>query len=270
MPYGSVSLQGTMSSLNSQFGHKGGSLFRQLSNQKPPLVPTQEQRIEAAKQLREFQNAQVQRILLQRKLSQQNSKLSENSVILSVPQVSRLISPQTSRLLTAQNSALTQGNSFHSTGTAPSGMVPVQQSSNVLRPPPGLSHPSEAAHTLNTQQLPSEPMYDPDQLIQEDDKSFLADNELLISRLLDDDDEEVDDVEVPSSLDVRFESMSPELSLDPSAAPFVGKSSAPSMVQAAFPKTEIATGDAWQSGPSDLLKGSSPVRMKGVYGGSVW
>jgi len=76
---------------------------------KPLPVPTQEQRNEAAQQLREFQNAQIQRLLLQKKLAQ------------------NLNSPSNSIGLAYSLSASGMGSSRV----------------KVLRPPPGLNQPSD-------------------------------------------------------------------------------------------------------------------------------
>jgi len=247
-PYGAV-LQGPpppVLELNSQLGRQG-ILSLPLPLPKAFPVPTQEQRNEAAKQLREFQNVQIQRLLLQRKLSQNSNG-------------SRLFttSPLSSRLIS--------GSSFHSAGTA----SPVSgQRIKVLRPPPGLSHPSEVRPPPGLTH-PSEVRYNPVQQNQ-DDKAFLTDNELFLSKLLDDDDED-DDVEVPSPSPIGIESMSPESSLDPSAAPFVSSAKVCSTqsVTCPFPKPKDVKADTWQSSPSELLRENSPLRIKGVYGGSVW
>lgn len=202
-----------------------------------PLVPTQEQRNEAAKQLREFQNAQIQRLLRQRQLSQNSTdnRLSVNS--------------------TAQSTGLLHSGSFHSAGNPFSALSPDQQN-KVLKPPPGLVHPSDTQTPCNSD------------LHIQNDKGFLSDNELFLSKLLDDEEDDVK-VKSPSSLRIETCSMPPESSLDPSAAPFISLNvgSAPH-----FPKSEKEKGDAWQPGPGEVsLNSNSPARMmKGVYGGSVW
>ena len=117
-----------------------------------------------------------------------------------------------------------------------------------MRPPPGLSHPTT---DVQPNEMP---------LVQ-DDQAFLADNELLLSKLLDDDDDE-DDAPAPTPVDLGID-LSAEPSLNPSAAPFVSSA----IVESVQEGTKEEKGDAWQqSGP----RVSSPVGMKGVYGGSVW
>jgi hypothetical protein len=206
-----------------------------------PLVPTQEQRNEAAKQLREFQNAQIQRLLRQRQLSQNwnDNSLSANS--------------------TAQSIGLLHGGSFHSVGNSFSALS-LSQQNKVLKPPPGLVHPSDTQTSCHSD------------LHNQNDTGFLTDNELFLSKLLDD---EEDDVKVKASSSVRIEtrSMSPESSLDPSAAPFVSLNVASTQQSInLFPKSKKEKGDAWQSSPGEVsLNSNSPTRMmKGVYGGSVW
>ena len=220
--------------LNTPLSHNGP-----LFAQKALPVPTQEQRNEAAKQLREFQNAQIQRLLLQKKLSQNSC------------------APAPQAQLSHQSSTLTSGGSFHS--VANSSTASAGHRTKVLRPPPGLSHPAE------------EEVVPPSIPNLEEDKAFLADNELLLSKLLEDDEDDADDMKAPPSLQVAIEAMSPESSLDPSAAPFVsaGRVTSPS-THAVAPKDD--KGDGWQSPTTtELLKEGSPVSsMKGVYGGSVW
>lgn len=206
-----------------------------------PLVPTQEQRNDAAKQLREFQNAQIQRLLRHRQISQNwnDNSLSANS--------------------TAQGIGLLHGGSFHSVGDSFCALS-LSQQNKVLKPPPGLVHPSDT-------QTPCQ-----SDLHNQNDTGFLTDNELFLSKLLDD---EEDDVKVKASSSVRIEtrSMSPESSLDPSAAPFVSLNVASAQRSInLFPKSEKEKGDAWQSSPGEVtLNSNSPTRMmKGVYGGSVW
>ena len=210
-----------------------------------PLVPTQEQRNEAAKQLREFQNAQIQRLLRQRQLSQNwnDNSLSANS--------------------TAQSIGLLHSGSFHSVGNSVGNSfsaLSLSQQNKVLKPPPGLVHPSDS-------QTPCQ-----SDLHNQNDTVFLTDNELFLSKLLDD---EEDDVKVKASPSVRLEtrSMSLESSLDPSAAPFVSLSVASTQQSInLFPKSEKEKGDAWKSSHGEVsLNSKSPTRMmKGVYGGSVW
>eukprot|EP00581_Thalassiosira_minuscula_P018723 CAMPEP_0183714014 /NCGR_PEP_ID=MMETSP0737-20130205/8722_1 /TAXON_ID=385413 /ORGANISM="Thalassiosira miniscula, Strain CCMP1093" /LENGTH=768 /DNA_ID=CAMNT_0025942919 /DNA_START=249 /DNA_END=2552 /DNA_ORIENTATION=- len=211
----------------------------QLDHTKALPVPTQKQRNEASKQLRDFQNAQIQRLLLQRKLSQ-------------ISNVSRPSAPS------PVGSGLLSGSSFHSDGAVP---AVSGQNIKVLRPPPGLSHPSSETPIDSLQPT-------------QDDKAFLTDNELFLSKLLDDDEEEGENVEVPSSLLIDIGAMSPEPSLDPSAAPFVssGKvfSTNEPSAKCLFPNSKEGEKDAWQSSSNGLLKETSPLRIKGVYGGSVW
>jgi hypothetical protein len=199
-----------------------------LQHQKSLPVPTQEQRNEAAKQLREFQNAQIQRLLLQRKLHQ----------------VWCAGHP-------AETSAPLRSGSSHS-GDSSSSTIAVERRNKVLKPPPGLALPSDP-------QLP---------LINQDDKNFLTDNELFLTKLLDD---EEDDAVNKTPRQHRIRSSSPESSLDPTAVEFFSmKAVRAQQAKAASPNMQ--EGDAWQSGPGDLsLNSNSPIRMmKGVYGGSVW
>jgi hypothetical protein len=193
-----------------------------MQHQKALPVPTQEQRNEAARQLREFQNAQIQRLLLQRKLSQAWSDQRPN-----------------------ESSTTLRGGSFHSA-------VSVGGRNKVLKPPPGLSHPSETQPPCNNQ----------------DDKIFLTENELFLTKLLDDEEDEMAD---PPPRQNQFRP-SPESGLDPTAVEFVSVTAVRSAITSPYPNTEKQEGDAWQSGPGDLsLNSNSPTRMmKGVYGGSVW
>lgn len=205
-----------------------------------PLVPTQEQRNEAAKQLREFQNAQIQRLLRQRQLAKNWSGegLSSNSAA-----ESGLLGVGSSNSVWNSSSALSLG-----------------QQSKVPKPPPGLVHPSENQTSCNLC------------LNNQNEKGFLTDNELFLSKLLDDEDDDVK-VQPLSSVRISPRPVSTESSLDPSAAPFVSSSIGSALQSITLlSKPEIDTGDAWQSIPGDVsLKSSSPTRvMKGVYGGSVW
>lgn len=196
-------------------------------HQKALLVPTQEQRNEAAKQLREFQHAQIQRLLLQRKLSQ---ALSESRHI--------------------QASTAAQGCSFHSAVNLSSTFLAASQN-KVLKPPPGLSLPSETHTPISNQ-------------------DFLAENELFLTKLLDD---EEDDMGDPSPCQHRIRASSPESSLDPKAVEFFStKAVNTQQSNSTFPISKKLESDAWKSGPCELsLDSSSPTRMmKGVYGGSVW
>ncbi len=201
-----------------------------LQHQKSLPVPTQEQRNEAAKQLREFQNTQIQRLLLQRKLSQ-------------VWRDGRPVETSDPR----------RSDSSHS-GDYYSSTIAVERRNKVLKPPPGLSLPSEP-------QLP---------LSNQDDKNFLTENELFLTKLLDD---EEDDAVNPTPRHHRISSSSPESSLDPTAVEFFSmKAVRTQQAIAALPNSDKQGSDAWQSGPGDLsLNSNSPIRMmKGVYGGSVW
>jgi hypothetical protein len=206
-----------------------------------PLVPTQEQRDEAAKQLREFQNSQIQRLLRQRQLLQNwnDNRLSANS--------------------TAQSIGLLHGSSFHS-GENSFSALSLGQKNKVLKPPPGLVHPSDTQTSCRSD------------LHNQNDTGFLTDNELFLSKLLDDEEDDVK-VKAPSSVRIGTRSLSPESSLDPSAVPFfsltfVGTQQSSTLI----PKSEKERGDAWQSSPGEVsLNSNSPTRMmKGVYGGSVW
>lgn len=238
--------------LNAQPGARQGALSPQTL-----AVPTQEQREEAAKQLREFQNAQIQRLVLQRKLAQNASSTSRLSAI-GTP------APQ------ASPSVLNLGSSFLSTSSGvPSIVSPSNQNqSQVLKPPPGLPHPTEIPY--NPAEL---------QTHDEESKGFLTDNELFLSKLLDDDDDDCVKDTAPSSLQTGIRSMSPESSLDPAAAPFVGKvgvgDQAVTPLFAKSTSKDESKGDGWQSGNAGELSlkesGSSPSKViRGVYGGSVW
>ncbi|KAL7547133.1 hypothetical protein ACHAWF_010452 [Thalassiosira exigua] len=190
-------------------GGGGPAFSRALYHPTALPVPTQEQRNEAAKQLREYQDAQIQRLLLQRKLSSLTSSGS------------RLSGNRPSGAASPIGSGLVPGGSPEN---APA--MPLGQRRPVPRPPPGLAHPSEHA-------------YNPDHHTQYD-QAFLADNELLLSKLLDDDDDE----DAPPAKDGRANATSPSSRSD-------------------------GANEAWPSGASGLKEGS-PVRIKGVYGGSVW
>ncbi|KAL3810137.1 hypothetical protein ACHAXA_005286 [Cyclostephanos tholiformis] len=204
------------------------------------LVPTQEQRDEAAKQLREFQNAQIQRLLRQRQLSMNWSDKDRSSTS------------------TAQ-SGLLNVSSSHSVWNSSIALSLSSQQNKIPMPPPGLVHPSENQTLCNSC------------LQNQNEKGFPSHNELFLSKLLDD---EEDDVKVKPPSSVRIaRPISPVSSLDPSAAPFVSLSIGGAQQSISlFTKSEKDTGDAWQSIPGDIsLKSSSPTRViKGVYGGSVW
>lgn len=199
-----------------------------MQHQKALPVPTQEQRNEAARQLREFQNAQIQRLLLQRKLSQVWSDQRPN-----------------------ESSTAIRGGSLHSAQKSVS-TVSISGQNKVLKPPPGLLHPSETQPPCTNQ----------------DDKIFLTDNELFLTKLLDDEEDDMADPP-PRQNQIR---LSPESGLDPTAVEFVSVTAVRSAITSPYPNTEKQEGDAWQSGPGDLsLNSNSPTRMmKGVYGGSVW
>lgn len=180
-----------------------------------PLVPTQEQRNKAAKQLREFQNAQIQRLLYQRQMSYHSHD--------------NCLSPYLTDLHSLGNSVST---------------LSLGQQNKVLKPPPGLFHPSESFTQCNSY------------LHNHDDKGFLSVNEIFLSKLLDDEEDDVK-VEGPLSPQIGTCPVPPDSSLDPSAAPFV------SLNAGSADTASKENGDAWQS--------SSPTKMiKGVYGGSVW
>lgn len=207
-----------------------------LSQQKQLLVPTQKQREDAANRLREFQNAQIQRLLSQ-KMVAQKIKLSSAGPSATAPTIPGLLS----------------GTSFQSTGNLSSSnsMLSGKQSLGVpLKPPPGISfnHLSEASHEQNNH----------------DD--FLADNELLISKLLDDDDDD-DYVEIKAA-ESEMESFAHETSsLDPSAAPFVSGRSVNTDEKVCPPCPKL---DKKQGGANWELSVSPTNGIKGVYGGSVW
>lgn len=219
-----------------------GSLFSQRHVNKPFPVPTQEQRNEAAAMLREYQNAQIQRLLLQRRLKQgsSGSGLSATTATTSTTTASE-----------AQSPVLLLGNSLHAATQNSSTISLGEQGSKVLKPPPGfvLSSVAQACDSTGHNH---------------DDKGFLTENELFLTKLLDDEDED-ERAEVQSSLFAGM-SVSLESSLDPSAAPFVGK-----VDSRQLEKQKAGDGDAWKAGAGDLLLKDSPAKaIKGVYGGSVW
>jgi hypothetical protein len=190
---------------------------------KPLLVPTQEQRNQAAQRLREFQNAQIQRLMYRKKLSQ-SLKVSSNSAVTSTS--TAIVSPPNSSLSSPQT--------------------------QLLKPPPGFGRPSD---------IPTKS----DML----EDTFFADNELLLSKLLDDDDNADDDV---LSTDSGINSFPQESSLDPAAAPFVlegfdGKEM-PSPVTES--KLLDSNWDMSHGRPMPSLSDKGHTMIKGVYGGSVW
>lgn len=190
---------------------------------KPLLVPTEEQRNEAAQKLRDFQNAQIQRLMQQKKLSQ-SLKLTSNSA----------------PTFTSNASKSPLSSSFN----APN--------AKVVQPPPGF------VQTTNTQI---------NQTIPED--HFFAQNELLLSKLLDDDDTLDDALSADSDVD----SFPQESSLDPSAAPFVLEGFDATDAGVSFqPKKSADCEPKWGAdrSSSDSLGVNGRVTVKGVYGGSVW
>ena len=183
---------------------------------KPLLVPTQEQRNLAAQRLREFQNAQIQRLMYQKKLSQ-SFKASSSSAVTSTSATA--VSPPNSSLSSPQT--------------------------QVLKPPPGFANPSD---------FPKSDMLE---------DTFLADNELLLSKLLDDD----DNVDILST-DSGINSFPQESSLDPAAAPFVLEGfDAKEIVS---PSNENKCDSKWDTNHGRPMPSLSDTMMKGVYGGSVW
>lgn len=195
----------------------------------PPafLVPTPEQRDEADRRLRDFQHAQIQRLMLQRRLSQSPSD-RRSPPFSGAPERTADGAP-----------ALTSGDVF------PVGCAPA--AAPVLRPPPGLPHPSAA-------------------LQRQEDAEFLADNELFLARLLDDDDDEDKGIRSAASPQSGGPAPSPTSSLDPAAAPFVAATHDGSM-----PAAWRGTDDAWRAGPRAAeARHYVPLRIGGVYGGSVW
>lgn len=186
-----------------------------------PLVPTQEQRNKAAKQLREFQNAQIQRLLHQRQMAQHSY---DNCLIPNLTDLHFL------------------GNS-----------VSTLSLDKVLKSPPGLFHPSDSFTQCNSY------------LHNHDDKGFLSVNEIFLSKLLDDEEDDVK-VEAPLSPQIGTCLVPPDSSLDPSAAPFISLNAGSANI------ASKENGDAWQSSLGKAsINNNSPTRMiKGVYGGSVW
>jgi hypothetical protein len=184
------------------------------------LVPTEEQRNQAAQQLREYQNAQIQRLMHQKKLSQ-TSQVPPSSEPKSTP------------------------ITFDPTLRAPANF----SSTKVVMPPPGFAQPANAQVNHNIQ-----------------DDPFLSQNELLLSKLLDDD-ENIDDI---LSTDSGVDSFPQESSLDPSAAPFVLEGF--DAKNAVSPSQDKKCDSKWgiDRSPSNLLTENNHVKMKGVYGGSVW
>lgn len=185
---------------------------------KPLLVPTERQRNEAAQRLRDFQNAQIQRLLKQK----QHAKLSQSLNINSNNDAK--LTPILSNS-TLSSSAL----------NAPA--------AKVVLPPPGFA---TGTHI--------------NQNIQED--HFFAQNELLLSKLLDDDDN-IDDI---LSVDSGIASFPLESALDPSAAPFVLEGfDTKDNLTSSQPKRN---GCESKWGVNDST--NAHVKVKGVYGGSVW
>jgi hypothetical protein len=180
---------------------RSGLYSQQLPRKNAFAVPTVEQRNEAANQLRDFQNAQIRRLVLQKQ-----QKLAQDS----------------------KSNHLPGGDS--SAAKTPFGCNDVSgQMKKPLKPPPGFSEfipvPQDRYHVN------------------------LDENELLLSKLLDDDDDEVEGTNV--SLPVSAES-----SLDPSATPFFvpDKSGIRNRLE---PRSSKAK-DQWSG------------NIKGVYGGNVW
>ena len=226
------SYHSTLGLASSQVGSSHGPVFTKLSHQNGLRVPTQAQRDQAAQRLREFQNAQIQRLLLKKKLAQ--SCVATSS--------------------TAQRSGLQpDGNSFNISSAS-------QPSKKVFKPPPGLSHPSaEAQYVLPTQGGADGFLTDNELFL-----SKLLDDE--------EDDDEGGGVKKPaSSLQIHVPSMSPEpeSSLDPAAAPFVRQMVATE--ESPKPKREKGDIWQSDSGEISLREESSSKMIKGAfYGGSVW
>ncbi|KAL7441685.1 hypothetical protein ACHAXM_008055 [Skeletonema potamos] len=176
---------------------RSGFYSQQLPRKNAFAVPTVEQRNEAANQLRDFQNAQIRRLVLQRQ-----QKLAQDSK---------------SHHLSSVNG---------SGAKAPFGCNVSGQMKKALKPPPGFSEFAPVPHDLY--------------------QVSLDENELLLSKLLDDDDDGVKDTTV--SLPVSTES-----SLDPSATPFFVPDK-----NGNRNRLEPRTKDQWSG------------NIKGVYGGNVW
>jgi len=223
-------------------------------NQKIALpVPTQEQRIEAAKKLRDFQNAQIQLILYRKKLVEalKNNPLDSADSNGTKSLLGSFLLPTGSDNMMGGNGSFTR---------AP-----------LLKPPPGLVHPSEI-------QPSNHHHYD-------DDSSFLNGNDFL-SKLLDDDEDDDDEYDLlATSLRNEIVSMSNEMSLDPSAAPFVSDNVTTSSNGACTQSGTDHLPDSWKTPASTSVDGSNryPIgsfktslhdngrsNIKGVYGGSVW
>lgn len=182
---------------------------------KPLLVPTEEQRNEAAQRLRDFQNAQIQRLMYQKKLKK---------------------SMQVSSVSGATSSITTTGLESPLSSSINSPKL------KVLKPPPGFENPSNAFN-LDAQE-----------------DEFFADNQLLLSKLLDDDDT-VDDI---LSTDIGVDFFPQESSLDPSAAPFV----LDGFNAKEMPSSEMDTQNCdsnWEK-----ISANPGSKVKGVYGGTVW
>jgi len=196
----------------------------QSPTRKPLLVPTEEQRNEAAERLRAFQNAQIQRLLYRKKLEQSFAGACNSSSISAAP--------------TTPASQLTSNVPFSRT--------------QLVKPPPGFNHQADVQSNQDTQ-----------------DDTFLTDNELILSKLLDDDEDgdNMDNLSSSSGMD----SFPRESSLDPSAAPFVleglvdnTKESVP-----ASPTCD-SKWDIGRISSLSISENGSNAMMKGVYGGSVW
>jgi len=194
-------------------------------------VPTREERDEADRRLRDFQHAQIQRLMLRRRRSGGGSGGRS-------PSSPSLPAPGT---VAAGGAPASSEGPPRPVGDAPVVALPTR----VLRPPPGFA-PALA----------------------EDDAEFLADNELFLARLLDDDDDEEEEVEE----EVVGGGARPALasSLDPAAAPFVAAGHG-GEAAASREKPRWKDEDAWPRGPIALGEGGgTPLRVGGVYGGSVW
>ena len=172
---------------------------------KPLLVPTEQQRNEAAERLREYQNAQIQRLMYQKKLYQGLKGSSAFQVI----------------------------------------------STNEVKPPPGFSPAIESEYNNDIQ-----------------DDVFFADNELLLSKLLDEEDDVNDNISTDSGV-VAF---AQESSLDPSATPFVVEGFNGENVDVDRKPNDNNCYSKWniKCSPAPSLNGVPHAAIKGVYGGNVW
>jgi len=222
----------------------------QFLNPKGFPVPSQEQREKAARRLREYQNAQIQRLILRRKLLADQNANNPSLTAQNIAAIQIIAAAQRKKPGTLSKppglSPLPQSTRLDLEATAPPTEIlptptlvslPVVEKKPVLRPPPGFAIPSTQAQ---------------------------FDSKILSEILDDDDDEDIDDL-----LHIGMESLPMvESSLDPSAAPFIGKPSDRSQSPSAIlPYGEVS---GWKATGTSLTASATKIKGIGVYGGSVW